>query len=72
MCNVPYCERKRHRGFTNEIIQIGAALLNESLEVCDTFMSYVQPEFGVIDSLDDLAFLGMKHCDAVIASVAVR
>ena len=34
----------------HEIIQIGAALLDDSYEVIDRFMSYVKPVFGRIDS----------------------
>ena len=34
--------------FRGEIIQIGAVLVNESLEITDEFMTYVSPEFGVM------------------------
>ncbi len=50
MCNVPYQDRSKPFNLKNEIIQIGAVLLNEAYEICDTFMSYVHPEYGIIDS----------------------
>ena len=51
MCNVPRASRGNGVHLKNEVIQIGAVRLNEDLEVCDSFMSYVKPEFGVIDEL---------------------
>ena len=32
-----------------EIIQIGAIALNEDLQICDNFMTYVSPTYGKID-----------------------
>lgn len=50
MCNVP-CDKKREQlNCRNEIIQIGAVLLNESLEIYDSFKTYVTPQYGVLDS----------------------
>ena len=34
----------------NEIIEIGAVLLDDSFEVKDKFMTYVSPEYGKVDS----------------------
>ena len=50
MCNVINlaCKNKYHLG--KEIIQIGAVLLNENLDVIDTFMEYVKPVYGNIDT----------------------
>lgn len=50
MCNVPSNVRKNKYHFAKETIQIGAVLLNESLEIVDQFATYVSPEFGFIDS----------------------
>lgn len=36
-------------GLKNELIQIGAALVDENNEMTDTFMTYVAPEYGYID-----------------------
>lgn len=51
MCNVPSSERREWLNCNNEIIQIGAVLLDKEYKPCDTFMTYVQPEFGVLDSV---------------------
>lgn len=47
MCNVP---SKLNICIGNEIIQIGAVLLDKEYKICDTFMTYVKPEFGVLTS----------------------
>ena len=45
MCSVP---RSMQEVFNckNELIQIGAVLLDENLEITDTFQTYIAPEFG--------------------------
>lgn len=50
MCNVPKIVPKTAYGCKHEIIQIGAVLVNEALETVDEFVSFVKPEFGVIDT----------------------
>ncbi len=50
MCNVPRGVKRDQFKWKNELIQIGAVLLDESLEITDTFMTYVSPEFGVMDT----------------------
>ncbi|MCM1233073.1 MAG: exonuclease domain-containing protein [Ruminococcus flavefaciens] len=50
MCRVPYEMRKSNYHWKNETIQIGAVLLNESLEIEDEFSTYVCPQFGFIDA----------------------
>lgn len=50
MCKVPKDSRRDEYPHGNEIIQIGAVLLDESLEICDSFMTYVHPEYGYVDS----------------------
>lgn len=49
MCNVPKGTARKVFGWKNELIQIGAVLLDENYKICDTFMSYVHPEFGIVD-----------------------
>ena len=48
MCNVPAKMRKGYR-YKNEIIQIGAALMDENLNVIDKFSEYVKPQYGYLD-----------------------
>ena len=49
MCRVPKAQRKLYR-YKNEIIQIGAALMDSDLNVIDIFSEYVKPEYGFLDS----------------------
>lgn len=50
MCKVPYGIKKDKYPWKQETIQIGAVLLNESLEIIDEFSTYVFPQFGFIDT----------------------
>lgn len=54
MCNVPQAVRQKGYQFRNELIQIGAVLLGDDLEIADTFVSYVAPEYGVLDEYIEL------------------
>lgn len=49
MCKVPKRARNEKYHFANEIIQIGAVLINENLEVQGEYNTFVHPEFGSID-----------------------
>ena len=49
MCNVPKEYRKGTYRRASEIIQIGAVLLDENLEIEASFMTYVSPEYGFVD-----------------------
>ncbi len=49
MARVHNKEKKEAFGHDSELIQIGAVGLSEDFEVEDTFMTYVHPEFGIID-----------------------
>lgn len=49
MCNVPRDYRQRSYKYANEIIQIGAVLLDENFKRISTLCQYVHPEYGVID-----------------------
>lgn len=50
MCNVPKSIKRSVCPYRNELIQIGAVLLNEDLEITVTFVTFVAPEYGAIDS----------------------
>lgn len=49
MCNVPRGIKREAYNWRSELIQIGAVAVDESLEITDEFMTYVSPEFGVVD-----------------------
>lgn len=49
MCRVPFAKKTEEYPCRNEIIEIGAVLVNEKLEITDSFKTYVAPEFGVLD-----------------------
>lgn len=52
MCTIPKSVRiNKKLRLKNEIIQIGAVMMNESFEVIDQFVSYVKPQFGYVDSI---------------------
>lgn len=50
MCRVPRSVSNKKYQWANETIQIGAVLLNETLEVQDRFVTYVFPQFGSVDT----------------------
>lgn len=50
MCTVTGNARKKMRGNRSEIIQIGAVMVDGENRIVDEFSSYVQPEYGRIDS----------------------
>ena len=50
MCRVPKGMIREMFGSGNELIQIGAVLLDDSLEIADTFMTLVSPEYGIVDT----------------------
>lgn len=50
MCKVPCGTKKGKYRWDHETIQIGAVLLNESLEIKDKFSTFVLPQFGFIDT----------------------
>lgn len=47
MCEIPRRNRKVFKR-KNEIIQIGAVMLNQEMEIISEFSTYVKPEFGEI------------------------
>ena len=50
MCNVPKGIKREAYNWRNELIQIGAVVVDESLNITDEFMTLVSPGFGVIDN----------------------
>lgn len=50
MCNVPKGIKRDTYNWRNEVIQIGAVVVDESLNITDEFMTLVSPEFGVVDN----------------------
>lgn len=61
MCNVPKTVRRAAYHCRNEIIQIGAVLVDESLEIADEFVTYVKPQFGTIDAyIEELTGISRK------------
>lgn len=49
MCNTYKSIMNSKMHYSHELIQIGAVSLNENYEVIDSFVSYVAPEFGMVD-----------------------
>ncbi|MDD3417398.1 MAG: exonuclease domain-containing protein [Clostridia bacterium] len=49
MCMVKGSAKKKMHGMTQEIIQIGAVLLNKENHIIDEFSTYVKPEFGKLN-----------------------
>ena len=67
MCKVPKRIRSK-KMCARVVIQIGAVLLNEALEVIDKFSTYVAPQFGWID--DEINRLtGIKNEDVSDAPI---
>ncbi len=50
MCDVPKGAVRQHYNYGTEIIEIGAVLLDKSLNIIDNFKSYVAPQYGYINS----------------------
>ena len=50
MCKVPRGAGRDLFQAASELIQIGAVLVDENYQIKDTFMTYVAPQFGAIDS----------------------
>lgn len=50
MCRVPVGVERDAYGWKDEIIQIGAVLVNNAMEITDTFATLVSPQHGTIDA----------------------
>lgn len=73
MCKVSKNQRKK-TGLRNEIIEIGAVLLNDNLEIVDEFKTYVLPEYGRIDEyIENLTKIKNEDlCSAPVLSDALE
>ena len=49
MCNTYKSVMNSKMHYKQELIQIGAVTLDENYEVIDSFVTYVSPEFGMVD-----------------------
>ena len=64
MCKVPKGESRKAFQHGSELIQIGAVVLDESYRIKDTFMTYVAPQYGRIDSfIQRLTGITPKHTE---------
>lgn len=50
MCNVPKENRTSEYWWKNEMIQIGAVLMDDTYTIVDEFKTFVHPEHGAIDA----------------------
>lgn len=64
MCTVPKTIKKHICPYRSELIQIGAVLLNDSLEIIDTFATFVAPRYGVINKfIHDLTGISQQDLE---------
>lgn len=63
MCRIPKRIRRENKiDLNTELIQIGAALLDDTYEIVDEFKTFVSPEFGAVDKfIEELT--GIKNSD---------
>lgn len=67
MCKVPQNEKTRAVNLQQEIIQIGAVLLNDSYEVIDEFNTYVKPQIGWVNAyISSLTGIKQKDVEAAV------
>ena len=63
MCRVKK-EQAKEFGYRTELIQIGAVLVDESLEITDSFMTYVKPQYSQIDPfIEKLTGISQKNVE---------
>ena len=62
MCKVFDEKIIKEKNIKNEIIEIGAVIVNEDLEITDSFKKYVSPQYGILDEfIKDLT--GIQYND---------
>ena len=66
MCRVPRGEKRDAFGSRQELIQIGAVLLDEEYEIIDSFVTFVKPRFGELDDFI-VKLTGITQSDLVDA-----
>lgn len=68
MCNVPKRYRDKNYKYAQEIIQVGAVLLDEEYKVIGKLNQYVHPQYGVLDHyISNLT--GIQNCQLKNAPV---
>ena len=68
MCKIFDEKIIKENNIRTEIIEIGAVLINENLEIKDTFKRYVSPQYGILDNfIKELT--GIKYTDIKTASI---
>ena len=68
MNKVQYNKRAELEQLKNEIIEIGAVIVNEDLNITDTFKTYVSPEHSQLDNYIK-GLTGIKNSDVKDAPV---
>ena len=68
MCGVPKFPGENGKQLRNEIIQIGAVLVDEKYEIISTFNTYVKPEQGYLDYFIS-KLTGITNADIIDAPV---
>ncbi|MBQ7999725.1 MAG: exonuclease domain-containing protein [Ruminococcus sp.] len=64
MCMVPKRIKRYICPYRNELIQIGAVLLDDNLEIIDSFVTFVAPRFGEIDKfIHELTGISQKDLE---------
>ena len=67
MCKIFDEKIIKEKDFKTEIIEIGAVVVNENLEITDSFKQYVSPQYGLLDEyITNLT--GVKYSDIQNAS----
>lgn len=67
MCKIFDEKIIKEKDFKTEIIEIGAVVVNEKLEITDSFKQYVSPQYGLLDEyITNLT--GVKYSDIQNAS----
>ena len=66
MCRVPRGEKRDEFGSRQELIQIGAVLLDEEYEIIDSFCTFVHPRYGELDDFI-VKLTGITNADLVDA-----
>jgi len=65
MCKVPRGFKKEEYHYGTELIQIGAVLVDENLEITERFRTYVKPQYGMVDRfIQNLTGITRKDTDS--------
>ena len=74
MCNTYKTARNKQMNYKQELIQIGAVSLDDNYNVIDSFVTYVSPEFGVVDGwisqLTGISKNDVKHAPSAREALA--